>query len=428
LKGIFTMTIYTSNDTVPPWNFFDGSPAFHELMSWAGQNEDLPDNYLECNWCRNIDTYEGDDYCITAMDVRPRFINRPPSSLNVFELVSHGWAVWMCSSCQEDARHCDDCNSLHHVDEGCWIQDDHVVCDDCRSSHYGFCDDCDQYYSYDNGCSHCDNEGAGSGLISNYSYRPAPIFFISDWLRDNNEPARTSVTGFELEMEAVNCTVHEGAELATDLFGQQCYLKEDGSLSNGFEMVSHPLSREYIDSVFKFDDIKKLADIGMRSAQTRTCGLHVHINRGFFSGRETSFYRFMSMFYSNADQWRTLAGRTSSTYARWSDDEAESMAKYVRGMHNERRHGRSYGDTNEDRYVAINMQPSNTVELRFFKGTLRPLTLKARIEAVHAVAEFSIATRNNINIKASSDWDKFRQFAQTNGYKAFSEYATEKGV
>jgi hypothetical protein len=54
--------------------------------------------------------------------------------------------------------------------------------------------------------------------------------------------------------------------------------------------------------------------------------------------------------------------------------------------------------------------------------------MKARVEAVHAVAEFSVATRNNINIKASSDWDKFRQFAETNGYKAFSTYATEKGV
>lgn len=100
------------------------------------------------------------------------------------------------------------------------------------------------------------------------------------------------------------------------------------------------------------------------------------------------------------------------------------MLVYTKGLNR----GHDYNSINNDRYVAINLQPSQTIELRFFKGTLRPETLKARIEAVHAVAEYSVATRNNVNIKASNDWDKFREFALANNYLAFSEYAELKGV
>ena len=76
----------------------------------------------------------------------------------------------------------------------------------------------------------------------------------------------------------------------------------------------------------------------------------------------------------------------------------------------------------------MNLQNRATVELRFFKGTLNPTTIQARLESVHAVAEFSISQRNNVNIKDGHDWDRFRQFTKQNGYEAFDAYATAKGI
>lgn len=64
------------------------------------------------------------------------------------------------------------------------------------------------------------------------------------------------------------------------------YFKHDGSLDEGCELVTHPMSPEYMMS----DAGKKMwRDIceaalaeGMRSHDTSTCGLHVHVSRDFF--------------------------------------------------------------------------------------------------------------------------------------------------
>jgi hypothetical protein len=224
-------------------------------------------------------------------------------------------------------------------------------------------------------------------------------------------------------MEASECDLSEGAELAQEIYDKWCYLKHDGSLNDGFEMVSHPLSREFVTEHFPWQRLSELSALGMRSANTRTCGLHVHINKDFFQKNPTTMYRFMSMFYRNAEQWKKIAGRSESSYASWSDYELERMLDYTKGM--------SVGThvRNNDRYVALNLQNRNTIELRFFKGTLRPQTFIARIEAAHAVAEYAYATRNAVSIKSAHDWDRFREWTiQQKTYTNFNTYAESKGV
>lgn len=347
----------------------------------------------------------------------------------VTNLQAFGRVLVLCDDCYEcHYTTCTECHTLTHTDEMSEFGYD-LYCDSCYCDVICECDRCGQMYHSDGYCDgphdeddYDDDEYDG---IHGYSYRPAPLFYINLSNVAIREPARTAVTGFELETEAVNCDLYDGVRLAKEIFGDTCYLKSDGSLSNGFEIVSHPMTREYIQSVFPFDDVRRLATLGMRSAQTQTCGLHVHLNKGFFKGRETSFYRFLAMFHRNEEQWKRIAGRTNSSYARWGEGEDQRIIDYTKGL---RATNFGYNNQNGNRYVAINIQNSKTVELRFFKGTLRPATLKARIEAVHAVADYSVATRNNVNIKASTDWDKFREFALANNYIAFSEYAELKGV
>lgn len=329
-------------------------------------------------------------------------------------------------------HYCSSCGDIYDTDDD-EVNNEIEVCGEC-AQEYSYCYEHDHYYrEY---CESCEDEndeydnGYGSSLIHDYGYRPSPTFFVMvKNSRDLSfrEPNKMSVTGFELEMECNRGSIHDAAQLATDLFGETTYLKHDGSLSNGFEMVSHPMSLDYINGEFNFADIRKLADIGMRSAQTSTCGLHIHINKSYFRGIATSAYRFMSMFYSNPEKWRAIAGRSESSYARWDISEMSNLLKYTKSIKGD---GAGYHDVNYDRYVAVNLQPSRTIELRFFKGTLRPETLHARLQAIHAVAEFSVATRNQINIKQSSDWDNFREWTTDNEskYGVFNAYATSKGV
>lgn len=101
------------------------------------------------------------------------------------------------------------------------------------------------------------------------------------------------------------------------------------------------------------------------------------------------------------------------------------MLAYVRAL--------ASGDryvVNEDRYVAINLQPSKTVEMRFFKGTMNPDTVKARLQSIHAVAEYAMESRFTTSITKHSNWDAFRVWtsARDDRFSAFNTYANNKGV
>jgi hypothetical protein len=372
--------------------------------------EDNEPENMECSWCS--DCYPEDEMNEVTYDqwnIRRRNIT-----------------IHLCEDCYDSMRSCNDCGSAYNSDnEGICVNDWNgvYVCGACEGN-YSFCYQHDSYYNDEDSCSSCDEEG--SRLINDYSYRPDPIFhFIRAGevhTTGMSNPFKT-VTGFELEMEAVDCDVSDGADLANELYQEWCYLKHDGSLSNGFEMVSHPLSREFIAEKFPWQRLKELSQLGMRSANTRTCGLHIHINKDFFSKNPTTMYRFMSMFYRNTEQWKKIAGRSESTYASWNEYELTRMLEYTKGL--------TLGAhvRNNDRYVALNLQNRNTIELRFFKGTLRPETFVARLEAAHAVAEYAYATRNSVSIKASHDWDRFREWTiQQKNYTNFNTYADAKGV
>jgi hypothetical protein len=390
-------------------------------METENNNEELPPPvHMMCSWCHSsfldTDECEASDY--------------PDEDTTEWQVIDwRGTETYICEPCYDDHHvRCDDCScSLHAIRDGYSSVGCDYVCEDCISDHYTWCDGCDEYRHYDYPCDCNDNDGGG--FINSYSYnmKRGVLFYIAKSNFSSNEPSGLVVTGFENEMECVNGDLAECAELAHDIYHPHgCVLKEDGSISHGFELVTSPMSLEYIQNVFPFDKMRDLAEHGMRSSMTTSCGLHVHINKGYFSNRHTSMYRFMAMFHRNNSIWQKIGGRTNSSYARWNDDEQQNMIEYVKYAHSQ---GIKGLQSNYERYVAINLQNTNSIELRFFKGTLRPLTLQARVEAVHAVAEYSVATRHNVNIKQAYDWERFRNWvASSKKYNAFHKYAETKGV
>lgn len=374
-------------------------------------NDEVPDTpeMHQCDWCQD----EVERESMTECEVRGRTTWR---------------TIHLCEPCEDNSTSCEDCSSTIHYDNAYSINSDFYVCERCYENNYTFCEACESYYHsehYSSCPDGCDNDERSNSLIQSYAFRPEPVF---GYLRNGMPryssvaPANTSVTGFELEMEAVNCERYEGVELANNIFKDWCYFKEDGSLSNGFEMVSHPMSLDIVRDTFPWERLRELSSVGMRSAQTRTCGLHIHINKSFFANNPTTMYRFMSMFYSNAEQWKKIAGRSDSTYASWSEYEQSQLLSYTKHFANRNHY------SNSDRYVALNLQNRNTIELRFFKGTLRPSSFVARLEAVHAVAQYAQETRNNVSIKRAHDWERFREWTTRNGFTHFNTYADSKGV
>ena len=333
------------------------------------------DCYRVCDRCT---TFTGDDY---------------------FYISDRGES-W-CEGCKDSrANFCDSCEE--------WLSDttsmynavdcDSWQCENCASNSWNWCDNCDRYYD-----SECDCDGRVENLIHSYSYKPDPIFRVSNY--DTMLEAPGLWFGLELECE-VSQDIGNAANKASDL-EDYFYLKYDSSIGKpGFEIVSHPYSFEYWqDTDNKF--LEYVEDIRVNHHArawdaTSSCGLHIHISRtGFTSGAHA--HRFLALIYDNSKQMSLLGGRKGSNYAKFSDiykfdDYGKPYKAIYDKLHNAR---------NTDRYSAVNTLNLHTLELRWFRGTMARSGILASIQLAHASVEYTrYLTVANVRDGALR-WDKF---------------------
>jgi hypothetical protein len=171
-------------------------------------------------------------------------------------------------------------------------------------------------------------------------------------------------------------------------------MKDDGSLNDGFEIVTHPHTLSDYQTNFNWEFIPKLKQEGFRSWNTDTCGLHVHVSRTAFGegvspwGRadrdqlilrkQAHELRFMKLIYDNQRQVERIAGRAGTQFATFGD-----KGKLVEKV--------KFGNQSNGRYSAINTDNEATLEVRVFKGSLRKERVLSALEFVTASVEY---TRN----------------------------------
>lgn len=307
------------------------------------------------------------------------------------------WSVdgerW-CENCIDDASYCERCCE-YSSDGGYYIADRGVNwCDGCTSYHGNWCDEC-EHYTEDN-CESCNGDTQdGVRIVHDYNYRPDPVFHT---IKDNER----LFFGVELEMEFPNgyrgdASSHAYHALEPDDYA---YLKNDGSLEEGFELVTHPMSFDFLmdneASEELWDTIEKLrTQYEARSYNTRTCGFHIHISRTGFNGG-AHMHRFLNLVYSNPEFYSKLAGRKSDQWAKFDDvyrshyDPATEKYQVVKALKDKLTFDPRFGN-DTDRYSAINTRNRHTLEMRIFKGTLSRTALMAHIQLAHASVEY---TRN----------------------------------
>jgi hypothetical protein len=239
----------------------------------------------------------------------------------------------------------------------------------------------------------------GSRLIHDYSYRPDAIF------HSTNKDERLFF-GIEIEVEAKD-DLRASAEYAHQLESMDlAYLKHDGSLNNGFEIVTHPMSHDFFkneagDFFAVMEGLRSQAGIRVKSWDTRTCGLHIHISRTGFSGG-AHMHRFLNLVYSNPEFYSTLAGRTSDQWAKFTDIIKREYARNSEGdripdLNNggyqieTKRTFKHKLDTerNSDRYSAVNTLNRETLEMRIFRGSVNGDTIKSQLDLAHASVEYT---------------------------------------
>ena len=299
----------------------------------------------------------------------------------------------------DDFDTCENCNSYELRDNLQWFNDE-TYCQTCYDDHVFRCEDC-SVWRWDDADHECENRRQESYLIHEYGYKPRPEFF-------GTNPRTRLYFGLEIEVENSNTdkTLHDQASLVVEKLGARVYLKEDGSLNDGFEIVTHPHSLDAWQNDFQWSVFRSFREAGLRAWDTDTCGLHVHVSRNAFGkvydnpttraesilSRQHHEVKFMKLFYDNERQICRIAGRSGSSYANFRDKgHLVEKVKWYDGIpHMETRGGRG---------AAINTQNENTIEVRVFKGSIQPHRLLSAIELVHAGVEYT----RDLNILGSKN-------------------------
>ena len=289
----------------------------------------------------------------------------------------------MCENCLDtNTVICDHCGRRVWRDnaEG---DSNTTLCERCYENHYTYCEDCGRLLRYDDAyyfddedeeypyCRAC-YEKRENRSIRSYNYKPEPIFYGSG----------NFYFGVELEIDKGG-EDNENARELLDIGNSaenHIYCKHDGSIYNGFEIVSHPMSLNYHRDQMPWTDLMDRAlELGYKSHNTDTCGLHVHVNRnGFGETEEAQDAGIGRVVYFVEKHWSELVkfsrrkeanlNRWAARYATISNTAKETYTK-AKGKYS-------------GRYVAVNLTNYETIEFRLFRGTLRYQTFIATLELV----------------------------------------------
>lgn len=315
----------------------------------------------------------------------------------------------LCPSCAEERTTiCTQCGERIYNDDNAG---DHQMplCQSCYDRSYTSCNRCGRVISVDDAyyaagdededyplCYDCHTRSASEKVIHDYYYKPEPIFY--------GEGPR--YYGVELELDEggeISSKAASVLEIAQQNGADTLYCKHDGSLNDGFELVTHPMTLEYHQQKMPWRAIlQECVEQGYLSHQARTCGLHIHVSRRAFGTTEKQQDACIArILYFVEKHWEELlkfSRRTQRQLDRWAarygykDQPMEILNHAKTGYHG-------------GRYTCVNLQNRDTIEFRMFRGTLKYNTLIATLQLVDRICNVALFLSDE-ELKAMS-WTTF---------------------
>lgn len=326
----------------------------------------------------------------------------------------------ICQDCADnDTVVCDCCGERIYTSSA--VSDDYIsLCEDCYDSHYHRCASCYSIIHDDSTywrncqayCESCSDEIDEYDEIEEYSYKPDPIFYGSG----------ERYLGVELEIDnggKDGSNALEIKELA-NYSSEHIYTKSDSSLSDGFEIVSHPMTLEYHMNSMRWSDVlDKARKLGYNSHQTETCGLHVHVNRSalgeYESRQEIVISRILFFVEKHWNEIFRFSRRTNDKINRWAS--RYGYEKSGRDILEKAKKG------NMGRYTAVNLQNYSTIEFRVFKGTLKLNTFLATLQFVDTIVKTALTMTDE-----EMDHQSWSEFVQTIVHPELIQYLKERNL
>ena len=297
----------------------------------------------------------------------------------------------VCPSCAEtDTVVCSYCG------ERIWRENDFgdsdtALCEACYTNHYTRCSQCGRLISFSAAyyqdededeetpyCSACYHECGEA--IHGYSYKPVPIFH-------GDAPM---YMGVELEVDDGGKDPAKAKKILSifNQTGEFGYIKSDGSLDDGLELVTHPCTLEaHMREVPWREALEKFKLLGYYSHQSSTCGLHVHVNRTFFGAAQAEQdEKIGHVLYLFERFWQELlrfSRRTQRQVAQWAarygyKDTGREIMEHAKKAY-------------QGRYTCVNLTNTDTIEFRIFRGTLKYNTLIATLQLVEKLCNVAVS-------------------------------------
>lgn len=281
----------------------------------------------------------------------------------------------------------------------------------------------------------------------------------------------TPTVGFELEFELSSSAERSRSHIAADMLSEieiikhngnpyrYMALERDGSLNCGFEMVTNWTSLAVHEQAMTKLLKESCATDGLVSHDTKTCGLHVHVDRRDMSlVHQLKLAMFINM-PENQEALDAIARRQSNNYARRGTANLAAARKELRYLKageaanhdtiyahpltalfarfhasrhkNLRSFVKEYSDSlmssvQDSRYVALNFNNHNTVEFRLFRGTKKFETIMATLE--FAVAAYQYTAQAGWNDLTMGKFCEFVAKSTDVRSKYLKQYLVDRGV
>jgi hypothetical protein len=280
------------------------------------------------------------------------------------------------SSCDACGRYCDRDNmhSLEHND---------LICENCTS---------DYYWNDDAGCYQSDpvedEEDADGCILGRHQSKR-----LLGYIPTSYEKRKPQVyLGLELEMEVNRDSYRtdkaqelldaiKNAKGIDNKFYRYASTEDDGSLNYGFEMVTAYTGLDIHKEQLKFFK-KRFTDV--KSHNTSSCGLHVHICKSDMTMLHASKLVFFINDDNNTKLIHAIARRSDWWACKLHPSKTKDLSYIKDTLRNYNSKSNQLKYLNTDRYEALNFQNANTVEFRIFRGTLVYETIMACLEFTYA--------------------------------------------
>lgn len=284
--------------------------------------------------------------------------------------------------CEDCFEICDCCGA--NVLRTYETAEDGDICSNCVSSYYLTCDRCGGLYHADTMHNHRGDticESCYECMRSTYGirdYHDGPCLLVRSV--DDSEDKRSywsdDMLTIGIEQEAQGgrvdaCQRAMGIILDDESFG---WMERDGSLDDGFELVSMPMTKEFFDTRYPLTDICKcFSSHHMKAHDPEEPGLHIHLSWSWFGISQKSQRDTLLKCVYLLDKYRD---EFFSPISRRSDDSLNNWAEPLN-----MRYPRDWNEfeNKSGHYKIINAR-CNTVELRLFKGSIQEKSIRAAVD------------------------------------------------